>query len=180
MHQTPSGINVPHSHVCTFNVKCEHKLSILCIQPSCQCHLKTAISSLPLYYHPSSVLANTFAATLHIHVHTFSRDVHLSAHTLTQFITTQRECSHQSYTPTNLTFNGHSLTILQTHACIYPVLSYTGAMLCVKLQDPDGSPLVRVSCDDFGQTTHTHTPAPTHVCTLRDGDPLSVASRWTC
>lgn len=132
---------------------------------------------------PSSVLANTSAASLYLH--TFYSDVHLSeqkcdarscshVHTVTQSSSTYTQYSHWGYTPTNVTFNGHSLsrklmrtynTLLHREACC--VLSggtQMAATWCVLMG----------SCDGFGQDmlshTHTHT----------DGDPLRVAERWTC
>lgn len=115
---------------------------------------------------PSSVLANTSTAILYLYLNTFSRDVPLSAHalTLTQFNSTYTQCSHQGYTPTNVTFNGHSLSRKLMHAYIQHSPTH-GTMLCVKRQDPDGSHLV---CADgllwWLRTgyAHTHTQMATH------------------
>lgn len=122
---------------------------------------------------PSSVLANTSTAILYLYLHTFSRHVPLSAHalTLTQFNSTYTQCSHQGYTPTNVTFNGHSLSRKLMHAYIQHSPTQ-GTMLCVKRQDPDGSHLV---CADgllwWLRTGYAHT----HT----DGNPLRVVRRWT-
>lgn len=162
MHQTPSAINVPHLHVCTFNVKREHELSI--VQPAIM-----LMSSQNSYFLVTTLLSPFLSSGQHLRCHIAHPCTHIfqrRSFFCTRTHTDSVHHSHQWYTPTNLTFNGHSLTILQTHACIYAALSYTGAMLCVKWQDPDGSHLVIGSCDGFGQTTHTHMRkhTSTHTC----------------
>lgn len=115
---------------------------------------------------------------------TFYRHVHLSAqpsdapsrsrmHALTQLNDTQTQRSHWGYTPTNVTFNRHSLS-RKSHA--YMQHSPTqGTMLRVKRRDPDGSHLV---CADgllrwlrtgYG---HTHRWRPTE--SGREMDVLTI------
>lgn len=115
------------------------------------------------------------------HLHTFCRDVRPSAHTrytpscshmhaLTQFNNTYTQHSHRGYTPTNVTFNGHSLSLKLMHTyntllhrepcCVLSGRTQMAATWCVLMG----------SCDGFGQDMDTHT----------DGDPLRVAGRWTC
>lgn len=110
-------------------------------------------------------------------LHWFHRGVHLSApscshmHTLTQFNNTYTQHSHRGwYTPTNVTFNGHSLSRKLMHTyntllhrepcCVLSGGTQMAATWCVLMG----------SCDGFGQDMDTHT----------DGDPLRVAGRWTC
>lgn len=130
---------------------------------------------------PSSVLANASTITLYLHLHTFYRDAHPSAHTLytpscshihalTQFTITYTQHSQRGYTPTNVTFNGHSLSRKLMHTyntllhrepcCVLSDGTQMAATWCVLMG----------SCNGFGQDMDTHT----------DGDPLRVAGRWTC
>lgn len=168
--------NAPHFHVCTLSAKhftADHHDSGMPKQQAPCYHL--------IITTPSSVLANTSTVSLYFHLHTFYRDAHLFSqtqfapscshmHTLTQFSNTSTQHSHWGYTPTNVTFNGHSLSHKLMHTsntllhrepcCVLSGGTQMAATWCVLMG----------SCDGFGQDMDTHT----------DGDPLRMAGKWTC
>ena len=119
---------------------------------------------------PSSVLSNTSTSNLRcspICTHTTSCS---NTHTLTQFNNTYTRHRHWGYTPTNVTFNGHSLkhmhtynTLLHREPCwVLSGRTQMAATWCVLMG----------SCNGIGQDVDTHRWRPTE--SWREMDVLSI------
>lgn len=185
---------VSETHTDAPTLPCLFTLCKTCTQASKSCFQNIPqpriMSSMPKQqapcYHfiitpPSLELASPSTATLYPHPCNFSRDVHLSVptnyvplcshtHTVTQFDNTYTQHSHWGCTPTNVTFNGHSLSHKHMHTYSTLLHREPCCVLSGRTQMAATWGVLMGSCDGFGQDMDTHT----------DGDPLRVAWRWTC